>query len=581
MPTNPYYEFGSFRLEVNDEAVLKDGEIVAFGAGEVAILLRLIEKRGHVVGKLELSKLIRGDEAGHANDATVTRYVSRIRSKLGDTQRSNELSYIKTASGRGYIFCQDVFSGGSGPIAILPFKHFGVEKNGTDFGEVFAELLSRSLINLKQFPVIPCSQLENQNSDIADRQASANFVVSGSLLISGRRVLAILYIKRKDAELSLGSPSYRENQANILRSLELIAETSAADLCKIIAAGQGLAAVPHLDRGPRTRIRSRNEEAHRFYEDGWAFLNRRTPDALIDALSYFKKAVQKDPNFAEAHVGVADCNLLLGIFGSEVIPPRKAMPRAEKAALCALEIDETLAEAHASLGAVKFLYYRDWQASEAEFKAAIASNPEYATAHQFYAHDLALLGRTDDALDQIRTAQILRHSPIIDATVSRICFLGRRYDDAIEAAQYTIRRYRQFFLGYVHLGIVYKQIGRLSEAIEQLIRAGELGGTPEWENPAIVAELGHAFGLAGRKAEAERIITKLEAMRARHYVSPFCLAKVYMGLGDLTRVFDLLELTFRDRSAWLLTFNQDPSFDSIREQPRFQHLLKRIGLPPQ
>jgi serine/threonine-protein kinase len=238
-----------------------------------------------------------------------------------------------------------------------------------------------------------------------------------------------------------------------------------------------------------------------------------------------------------------------------------------------------LAEAHASLASVKFLFDRDWTGAENEFRESIRNNPEYATARQFYSHNLALLGRFDEALEQIRIAQNLRPSPIIDATVSRIYFLARRYTEAIEAAKYAIERYHEFFLGYVHLGIVYRQLGKLPEAIEQLRKAREYGGTQDCGNPAALGELGYALAVAGIKAEAKEIVSHLELMSKRHYVGPINLAKIYMGLGDLKRTFDLLEQTFRDRSAWLLTLKTDPMYDDIRGHPQFQDLLTRVGLP--
>lgn len=579
MTVGPYYEFNSFRLEQAERVLSDSGKIVPLTKGEFAILLRLIEKRGQTVAKLELSKLIRGNKRGRKIDETVTRYVSRIKAKLREPLHSKNSKYIQTVSKKGYRFVYpDVHAGGDGAIAVLPFKNIGVEKPELDLGSALAEFLRRSLINRKRFPVVPGSELDAPDAKQMN-QPPVKFIVSGGLMVTGRRVLVLLYVKRKDDELALKAPSYREKHPDVIQSLERIAETAADEVTRIVASEQGESELESNDTHSSKRIHTSNEEAHKFYEEGWAFLNRRTPDGLLEALAYFKRAVRKDPSFAEAHAGIADCNLLLSIFGSEVIPPRKAMPRAKKAALRALEIDETLSEAHASLAAVMFLYERDWSGSEMEFKAAIRNNPEYATARQFYSHNLALMGRIDEALAEIRTAQRLRHSPIIDATVSRIYFLGRKYSEAIEAADFAIKRYRQFFLGYVHLGIAYKQLGRFPEAIELLTKARELGGTPQWGNPAIVGELGHALAVAGRTAAAKRTIRELQVMSARQYVAPISLAKVYMGLGNLNRSFELLEQTYRDRSAWLLTLRRDPLYDEIRDLPRFQSLLRRIGLP--
>lgn len=189
------------------------------------------------------------------------------------------------------------------------------------------------------------------------------------------------------------------------------------------------------------------------------------------------------------------------------------------------------------------------------------------------------MSRIDQALAQIKIARELRESPIIDATLSRIFFLARQYDNAVDAAKHAINRYRQSFLGYIHLGIVYRKLDRLPEAIEQFQTARQLGSTPEWGNPATLGELGYTLALSREPAAAKKVIKELEAMSERQYVSPMHFAKINMGLGNLSRAFEYLEQTYRDRSAWLLTLRRDPLFDDIREHPQFQDLLRRIGLP--
>jgi tetratricopeptide (TPR) repeat protein/DNA-binding winged helix-turn-helix (wHTH) protein len=573
MSVGPYYEFDSCRIEPAGQVAFRGGDVVSLSASEFAILLRLIEKRGATVKKQELLALIKEKEATQVKDETATKYVSNIRLKLEDSSRPYK--YIRSFSGRGYRFIYDDVKavGFVRTIGIEPFRVISNAEDELKLGSLVAELLSTSLVNLKDFRLIPGKEYGAFSKSDA-LEVAPDFVISGSVTPMGRKMIVIFHLKPRDLAHSPCSKMLSETNANTLRALETICAEASALLMEKLN-GYARAKGGMSDRSLHTK----STEALKSFEEGWAFLNRRTPDALVEALEHFKKATRNDPRFAEAYAGIADCNLLLAIFGSEVIRPRKAMPRAKKAALKALEIDETLSEAHASLASVMFLYERDWNGSEMEFKEAIRNNPEYATARQFYSHNLALMGRIDDALEQIRTAQELRTSPIIDATVSRIYFLGRQYEKAIEAAEYAIKRYRQFFLGYVHLGIAYKKLGRLPEAIEQLTKARELGGTTEWGNPTTVGELGHAFAVAGRTKEANETIEDLEAMSARHYVGPINLAKIYMGMGNLKRTFELLEETYRDRSAWLLTLRQDPLFDDIREQPQFQDLLRRIGLP--
>ena len=573
MPKSPYYEFDSCRIEPAGQVAYREGDVVYLSTSEFAILLRLIEKRGETVTKQELLALIKEKEATQVKDETVTKYVSNIRLKLEDNSRPYK--YIRSFSGRGYRFIyEDVKEVGFlRTIGIEPFRVISNAEDDLKLGALVAELLSTSLVNLIDSSLIAGKEYGAFSTTKAP-EVAPDFVISGSVAPMGRKMIVIVHLRPRDRGHSPWSRMLSDTNANTLRALEMICAQASAGLIEKL---NGYAVAKGGRSG--TSLHSKNTAALKFFEEGWAFLNRRTPEALIEALEHFKKAARNDPRFAEAYAGIADCNLLLSIFGSEVIPPKIAMPKAKRAALRALEIDGTLAEAHASLASVKFLFDRDWVGAEDEFKKAIRNNPEYATARQFYSHNLALMGRIDEALEQIRTAQNLRSSPIIDATVSRIYFLGRRYDEAIEAAEYAIKRYRQFFLGYVHLGIAYKKLGRFSEATELLTKARELAGTSEWGNPATVGELGHAFAVAGRTKEANETIEDLQAMAARHYVGPINLAKIYMGLGDLKRTFELLEQTFVDRSAWLLTLKRDPMYDDIRGHPQFQDLLARVGLP--
>lgn len=579
----PHYEFDSYRIEIAQQSLYNDGEVVPLSSNEFALLLKLIEKRGETVSKRELSKVIRGGQGTRERDETVTRYISNIRARLGDSPRKEQPKYIRSFSKRGYQFIyQNVREVGiKRSIAVAPFKNLSAEKRELNLGSWMAEVLSATLINIKEFHVIPSSEYSSlgQNPSGVNEQPG-KFVVSGSVMLTGRKVRVIAYLQQSDNEERLWSQMYTEAGTDILKALESISRKVTEELPAAISGDKERFVAVSSNEGNHSRNRRINSiEAHKLYEEGWSYLNQRTPDALIEGLKYFEKAVKKDPSFGAAYVGVADCNLLLSIFGSEVIAPKKGMPKAKAAALTALGIDETLAEAHASLASVKFLFDRDWAGAEKEFRAAIRYNPDYATARQFFAHNLALMGRNKEALAQIKKAHQLNASPIINATVSRIYYLGRQYKHAVEAAQYAIKRHRRFFLGYVFLGIVYKQLDRLPEALEQFYMARNFDSTPDWGNPATLGELGHTLALLGKVKEARRVIKDLEDMSKRHYVGPVNLAKIYMGLEDTAQTFNYLEETFDHRSAWLLTFKVDPVFDRIRMHPQFQDLLRRIGLP--
>jgi eukaryotic-like serine/threonine-protein kinase len=327
-----------------------------------------------------------------------------------------------------------------------------------------------------------------------------------------------------------------------------------------------------------TKRYTENAEAYEAYLKGRYYWNKRGGEGLKKGMDYFQQAINKDPNYALAYAGLADCYSLLAsiAIGYDVLPPRQAMPTAEALANKALKIDGALAEAHSSLGYARLGYDWDWPGAEQEFRRAIELNPSYATAHQWYALYLAAMGRQDEAVAEIKRAQELDPlSAVINTSAGQIFIYGRRYDDAVEQCRKALELEPYYIVAYYILGRAYEQKGMFAEAISEF----EKGKTLSGGSPGLIMALGHAYALSGRQADAHRALDELKNLARRRYIPPLYMVAIYVGLGDNEQVFQWFEKGFQDRSDYLVYIQREPGLDSLHAEPRFQTLVRRIGLP--
>jgi tetratricopeptide (TPR) repeat protein len=235
-----------------------------------------------------------------------------------------------------------------------------------------------------------------------------------------------------------------------------------------------------------------------------------------------------------------------------------------------------LAEPHAALGYIEATYDWDWLGAEREFKRAIEINPNYATAHSWYRTLLEVTGRLDEAVAEAKRAQEADPLSLIASTVAgRTFYFARRYDQAIELLRKTLEMDPNFVRAHWYLGMAYEQVGRHEEAVAECQKALSLGS-----EPAAVAALGHAYAVSGKRAEAQKVLAELQDLSKRRYVDPYDIALIYMGLGDKSQTLEWLAKAYVDHSFHLTWIKVDPQLDSLRVEPRFQDLLRRVGLPP-
>ena len=325
-----------------------------------------------------------------------------------------------------------------------------------------------------------------------------------------------------------------------------------------------------------TKRHTHDTEAYRHYLKGRFYWNKRTEDNFRKGIEHFKQAIEVDPAYALAYGGLADSYILLGFYGASA--PDDVMPQAKAAAVKALELDDSLAEAHNSLAYVHCVYEWNWSAAEREFKKSLKLNPNYATAHHWYAFKMAAEGRHTEAIAEMKLASQLDPLALIIITeVGWAHYFARQYDQAIKHYRKALEMEPRFSVAHMFLGTAYGQQGRYREAIPELEKAIEFSGGSTF----MKAKLGHVYAAAGDREAAQRIVAELKQLSGGHHVPAWNMALIYAGLRETDEVFFWLEEAYQQRGLFLAWINVEPMFDSVRSDPRFADLVRRIGLQPQ
>lgn len=461
---------------------------------------------------------------------------------------------------------------GPAMMAVLPFDNL----SGDPAQEYFSDGMTEELIvhigrlhaeGLDAIAVGSTMAFKRTTKPVAEiaRELGASYVVQGAVRRSGDRVRVSAHLIRAADDAHLWDESYDRDVRDVLALQSEVAEA----IARGISVNLGQAAHP---------ARSVNPLAYEAYLKGRNFWNKRTPEDLKRAIAEFQHATEIDPNYAPAYVGLADSYELLGSAEMGALPPHKAMPLARQAATRALDLDPQLAEAHASLAHIKLIYDWDFGGAEREFQRAIALNPAYATAHQWYALLLNAQGRTAAALGELKRAQELDPlSPAVRSAVAEAYYFARQYDRAEVEARRALELDGNFVLGLLNLGRAQEQQGRLDDAIATFERARTLTG----EGPAMSMFVAHARAAQGDTRAAREILAYL--LRLRHdntvYVPPLYIASLYTALDDREHAFSQLQLALEERCEYLIYLDRDPMADRIRTDPRFGHLLQQASLP--
>jgi len=321
------------------------------------------------------------------------------------------------------------------------------------------------------------------------------------------------------------------------------------------------------------RSQPRTTEAHRDYLKGRYFSNKLTAEDLHKSVAHFESALARDPGYAPAYTGLADTYIQFAFQG--MLPAQESFAHAKKFATAALRIDDHLAEAHTSIAGVKRYCDWDWTGAEAAYRRALELNSNDPRAHRLYADYLSTMGRSEEALREIGAAQELDPlSLVINMEMAWILYIARDFQGAAEQSWKTLAMEPRFAPAQNTLGLAYQQMGMIEEAIVELNNARACSG----EHPAAQAALAHALAIAGRRAEAETLMEQLKRMSRARNVSWYWLAIVYTALGACDAAFESLHEACENREAWLVWLKVEPRYDPLREDVRFDHLLRRIGL---
>lgn len=625
------YCFLDFELDPNRYELRRKGRNVPLEKIPMDLLILLLEKKGDLVSREEIIERIWGkgvfvDSEGGTNTA-----IRKIRQALHDDPENPR--FIQTVVGRGYRFLtpitvaeksargldaglanaaangqaaprelrsshswilwsaasvlvvfvlallglnvrgsRDWLLGRPAPaairsLAVLPLEDLSRNPDEEYFADGMTDELITDLAQIREVRVISRTSVMRFKGarrplpEIA-RELNVDAVVEGTVVRSGGRVRVRAQLVRAADDRHLWAETFERELQDVL-ALQ-------SEIASAIARQVQVKLLP----GPPGGSYAVKPAAYEAYLRGRFAWNKRSEVALQEGIEQFQKAIAIDPTYAAAYSGLADSFTTLGYLS--YIAPKEAFPQARAAAMKALDLDATLAEPHASLAYVRFYYDWDWPKAEAEFKQAIALNPNYATAHDWYSYYLTAMGRPDEALAEIRRAQELDPLSVVISTDQGFqLFYRKRYDEAIQQLRKTLQMNPKFPIAHLWLGRAYQQKGMYEEAIAEYRKVDE--ALPDWV--VTLAGIGNVEGVAGKKEEPRQMLVRLTALSQRRYVTPFGIALVYAGLGENEQAMNWLEKALQDRVHWLVWIRLDPRWDPLRDEPRFKKIVSRVGFP--
>jgi TolB-like protein/Tfp pilus assembly protein PilF len=454
-------------------------------------------------------------------------------------------------------------------LAVLPLESL----SGDASQEYFADGLTDELIAtlgqisalrvISRTSVMPYKRARKALPEIA-RALNVDAVVEGTILRSGGQVRITAQLIDARADKHLWSDTYQGDLRDILTLQHKVARAIASQI---------QVNVNRQEQASLTHAKAVDPEAYEAYLKGRYFWNKRTADGLKTARDYFDQAVAHDSSYAPAYSGLADTYALLGDWQYGVMAPAEAFPRAKAAAIKALELDNTLGEAHISLAFCLEGFDWDVASAEKEFRRGLELNPGYATAHHWYAWHLSLVRRNGEAIAEMRKAERLDPlSLIINADLAELLLIAHLYDDSVQQSRKTIEMDPHFALAHNQLGQAYLQKRMAEEAIPELQEAIKLSGG----SPTSTANLARAYAISGRRNEAVQLLTGLKTHSSPDHSNASEIAMIYAAFGDRDQAMTWLERAYQER------FNPGvllrPGFDPLRSDPRFQGLTRRVGL---
>jgi len=509
----------------------------------------------------------------YVEEGNLAQHIFILRRALGESAENPK--YIETVPRRGYRFVAKMIEPektaddkGIDSLAVLPFVNASNDPNMEYLSDGITEGVMNSLSGLPQLKVMARSTVfRYKGADIDPREAGHSLgvraVMTGIVQHVGEQlVITVELVDVEDGSRIWGEQYHRKSSDIFALQDELAWEIS--EKLRLRLSGE--------QKERLTKRFTENREAYESYLKGRYAWARRAIEDLKKGVEYFRQAIAEDPNYSLAHAGIADCLVLLGLFGAE--NPREIMPQAKAAAMKAIALDPSLGEAYASLGQIKLIYDWDWKGAQEDFQQAIRLNSTYPTAHQWHGEYLTSMGLFDQGLPELKKARDLDPlSLIINTNLGLNFYWARHYDMALEQLERALELEPNFFRAHLHLGMCYERKRMYPEAVAEFQKAQSIS-----ENSWTLAGLGQCHASFGARAEAEKFLDQLLELSRRQFVSCATIAVVYAGFEDRQdQTMEWLEKAYEERSGLLSYLKVWPIFDHLRSDGRFVRLLRRIG----
>ena len=621
--------FGVFEVDLQASELRKQGIKVKLQQQPFELLAMLLEHPGEVVTREEVQKRLWPADTFVDFDRGLNRATNRLRESLGDDAESPR--FIETLPRRGYRFIAPVVKsdesghvaelvppqadtvptngspyspgydrvrlrigfvtalvaialltvaawfaffrprhGAIESVAVLPFSNGSSDSNAEYLSDGITESLINNLSQLPNLRVMARSTVFRYKANDADPQKIGNglhvqAVLSGRLLQQGNVLIIQAELMDVKTGVQLWGGQFNRSAEDVL-ALQDDLSREIAEKLRVKLTGE--------QKQRLARRNTEDAEAYRFYLKGRYYWNKRSPEGMQKAASYFQQAIDKDPGYALAYAGLADTYVYLSFFN--MVAPRDAMPRAKAAAAKALEIDDHLAEAHVSLGYISYAYDWDWPAAGRHFDQALALDPAYTRAHIFYPFYLSSRGQSQEAVTVAKSALDLDPaSPSLSHSLAVQFYLTRQFDQAIEQCRKTLEMDPNFAVAYAVLGQTYLAKGMNSEAAPVLEKYSALSqGSVD-----SLALLGYSQARRGKKSQALRTIDELKETSKNSFVPAFYFALVYAALEDKDQAFMWLEKGYDERFARFAYLKLEALWDPLRSDERFRDLVRRVGIP--
>jgi TolB-like protein/DNA-binding winged helix-turn-helix (wHTH) protein/Tfp pilus assembly protein PilF len=457
-------------------------------------------------------------------------------------------------------------------LVVLPLENLSGDKEQDYFADGMTDDLTANLARIRSLRVVSRSTAmaykgtHKPLSQIA-QELHVDAVVEGTVMRAGNRVRITAELVQVSTDHHLWADTYESQMGDVL-ALQNRVSSAIVDEIRINLSPE--------DKERLAKKPSVSPEAYEDYLKGRYYWNRRSGEGFTKAIGYFEQATRRDPQYALAYAGLADCYGIIGATIYGTVPAAEAAPKAKAAALRALEIDPSLAEAETSLATAQFNYDWDWPAAAEGFKRAIQLDPKYATAYQRYSLYSIAMGRFDDSFEQIKKARDLDPLSIsINSSFGWRLYLARQYDRAIAQLRDTLDMDPSYEWAHLILGQAYEQKGEFNLALIELRKAVELSHN----SPLMVSALAHAYAISGNQEQAQQLLGQLIKQSRKEYVSPYYIALVHLALGKNQLAMNWLDKAFADRSNGLVFLRVEPELDTLRLDPRFMALERKLNFP--